>query len=119
MPGDYEGDGITDIAVFRPSTGEWFVLRSSSLTLLTLVWGGRTDIPAQGDYDGDCTIEVTLVWGGGADIPVPADFDGDSKADVAIFRPSTGEWFIRQSTTLTMVRLVWGGGSDIPVFKRP
>ena len=27
MPGDYNGDGFTDIGVFRPSTGAWFRAR--------------------------------------------------------------------------------------------
>jgi FG-GAP repeat len=62
---------------------------------------------------------VTLVWGGGTDIPVPGDYDGDGKADIAVFRPSTGEWFVRQSSTFTLVTLVWGGSNDIPILKRP
>ncbi len=28
MPGDYDGDGITDLAVYRPRTGELFVWES-------------------------------------------------------------------------------------------
>ena len=40
-----------------------------------------------------------VTWGGGADVPVPGDYDGDGKTDIAVFRPSTGMWYVLLSTT--------------------
>jgi len=34
----------------------------------------------------------------GRTVPTPADYDGDGKADVAVFRPSSGVWYLQQST---------------------
>ena len=71
MPGDYDGNGTTDIAVFRPSNGVWYVLNGTS---------------AQ--------------WGTSGDIPVPGDYNGDGTTDFAVFRPSEGVWYVSGGSTV-------------------
>jgi hypothetical protein len=45
LKGDWDGDGRNDIAVWRPSTGDWWVLRSADTSLLAVHWGQSGDIP--------------------------------------------------------------------------
>ena len=47
VPGDYDGDGRTDIAVWRPSRGVWWMLTSSSnfTAIFTIGWGLPGDVP--------------------------------------------------------------------------
>jgi hypothetical protein len=140
--GDFDGDTKTDIAVYRPTTGVWWILKSSTnfTTSSSNQWGASTDVPVTGDFDGDgkadpavyrpstgewwilksstsFTTNSVYQWGESTDIPVSADFDGDGKTDVAVYRPSTGTWWIRQSSTnfTTYVSYQWGVSTDIPV----
>ena len=45
----------------------------------------------------------------------PGDFDGDHRAEVTVFRPSNGVWYIRNSVTGLDQGLLWGGQGDVPV----
>lgn len=45
MPGDYDGDGKTDYAVWRQDTGYWYILRSSDGEAASQQWGTSEDKP--------------------------------------------------------------------------
>jgi hypothetical protein len=47
----------------------------------------------------------------------PLDFDGDARAEMIIYRPSAGTWYMRTSTTnyTGSTGFVWGASGDIPV----
>ena len=70
---DFDGDRRPDKAVWRPSTGYWYILQSSTsyATYLAQQWGLSTDITVVGDYD------------------------GDGKTDLAVFRNTT--WYVLES----------------------
>jgi glucose/arabinose dehydrogenase len=119
--GDFNGDGLTDLAVFRPSTLTWYVRN-----VATVRWGMPGDLPVPGDYDGDGVTDIaayrpstgqwfvrnqfTLSWGRMGDVPLPADYNNDGMTDLAVYRPSTGQWFVRNQYTVA-----WGLPNDVPV----
>ena len=53
------------------------------------------------------------------DVPIAADFDGDGRTELTVFRPATGEWFIRYSTQNYDVGGLglyqWGLAGDLPI----
>ena len=138
-PGDYEGIGKTDLAVYRPTTGEWVVGLSTGGTRVTRFGDPRratspcpatTRGPARptsrssgrrpGQWiiqrsDGSQTVERLAGFVAG-DLPVPGDYEGIGKTDLALYRPTTGQWFIQLSTGSVVTR-TFGDPTqgDIPV----
>ncbi len=49
------------------------------------------------------------------DKPVQADYDGDNKDDLAIFRPSEGNWYVFRSSDNGVTIVNWGSSTDVPV----
>ncbi|HMV84203.1 MAG TPA: putative Ig domain-containing protein [Blastocatellia bacterium] len=141
VSGDYDGDHLTDQAVFRRGTdqsGMWYIKRSSDGQTMSKLWGLGTDVPVAADYDGDGKTDIavwrgsegnwyirrssdggvdTIYWGAASlgDVPVPGDYDGDGKTDVAVFRRSNGYWFLKLSGNGQVVSKLWGLGTDVPV----
>lgn len=139
--GDFDGDGFSDSAVFRPATANWFVLRSTDLTVQTFGFGANGDIPLDGDFDGDGRNDLAIYrpsagewwlqrssdgtvfaaqFGSGADKAVPGDYDKDGKTDLGIFRPSTGDWLILRSSSnfTTFFGFPFGANGDLPITRQ-
>jgi len=137
---DFDGDGKTDIAVWRPGDSVWYIIPSSPPgTPYGVSWGLSGDVPVPGDFDGDGKTDIAVWrsgdsvwyiipsstpgapygvgWGISTDIPVPGDYDGDGKTDIAVYRSSNGGWYIIPSLPPgTPYGVGWGGdASDIPV----
>ena len=137
---DGDGDGISDLTVFRPSTGEWYRLNSSSGQFSGVAFGASTDLPTGGDFDGDGLSDISVFrpangywyrlnssngtfvavpFGAAADRPVATDFDGDGKTDIAVFRPSNGTWYFLRSSDGSFGGIAFGQNGDIPLQASP
>ncbi|MBV9211132.1 MAG: VCBS repeat-containing protein [Acidobacteria bacterium] len=134
VPGDYNGDGMTDVAVYQPSTNTWFTSLDPETNFGAMQWGSDGDIPAPGFYDADQKTDIAVFrpsegnwyivkssggtevrhWGASGDKPVAADYDGDGLTDIAVWRQSASTWLIQQSKGGTTT-VGWGLSTDVPV----
>ena len=99
-PGDFDGDGKDDIAIWRPQTDNsfFYILQSSTNTLRTVRFGMPNDDPF-----------------------LIADYDGDGVDDPAIFRKGGSDssqsffwWYGSYGTTKNVQVVVpWGVGADV------
>lgn len=136
---DFDGDGRSDLAVFRPSEGIWY-LQGSTQGFSALRWGASGDQLIPGDFDGDGRADTAVFrpsdqagtpdfwvlgsngfvftgyeWGGAGDVAVPADLDGDDKTDIVVYRPTEGNWYVINSGAGTSSTTQFGQLGDIPL----
>ncbi len=80
---DFDGDGRTDVSVYRPSEGNWY-------------------------YEGSTSGFAGVHFGEATDIPAPGDFDNDGKVDISVYRPSSGFWYrMNSSDNAVSFRQFW------------
>ena len=122
LPGDFDGDGDTDIALFH-SNLNWTGLRSDGSSFAQQAWGrfggtGWVDFIVA-DFDGDDRDEFIAFHPGtkrwwitdlvgdtfsstifaqygtayGWQVHLAADVDGDGSAELLSFHPSNGTWW--------------------------
>jgi hypothetical protein len=89
--GDFDGDHRTDLAVYRPTEGNWYLQKS----------GGGFQ---------------TVGWGLPGDKFQPGDINADGKTDFVVFRPSNNTWYGLRSDNFTVNSAVWGVAGDIPCW---
>lgn len=94
---DYDGDGKSDLIVFRPSSAVWYVLQSSNSFNINDIGIHQLGLPG--------------------DTPIIGDFDGDHKTDLVVWRPSNGTWYFKNSSSNynTITSIQWGMQGDFPV----
>ncbi len=133
---DFGGNGSSDLALFRPASGQWLVPGKGPVA-----FGAASDRPLGLDWDGDGRAEPAFfrpasldpgqpaaewwflddreptLFGHAGDLPVPADYDGDGDREIAIFRPHADDdpnvaaWFVRGQIS----NQHYGQPTDVPV----
>lgn len=131
--GDFDGDLRTDVSVFRPAEGNWYILKSNNHTLFAHNFGISNDKLIPGNYDDDEKSDIAVFregvwyiwqsstqtmkvefWGKADDIPTPGDYDNDGIMNFAVYRPSNGIWYIKFGNN-SFKALRWGIDTDKPV----
>lgn len=133
VPGDYDGDGTLDVAVYDPNRAIWYIRLPSGNKSMQFGFVGC--VPVQSDYDGDGVTDIAVYYketgtwfvmgstegfrlrqfGWSAAKPVPADYDGDGRTDLAVFDSATANWYFLSSTAGFAGPVQFGYAGVIPV----
>ena len=133
LAGNFAGDRVSEIAVFRRSRRSSFVVNVGGAVPLTVQFGKAFDEPLLGDWNGDGQLDVgvrtprksmfklrtpagivKLRWGVPSDMPVSGDWDGNGTTEVGVRRPGEGTFYPRTPDGTSSP--IWlGDADDLPV----
>jgi hypothetical protein len=133
LAGNFAGDRVSEMAVFRRARRSSFVVNLGGATPLTVRFGKAFDEPLLGDWNGDGQLDVgvrtprksmfklktptgivKLRWGVPSDMPVSGDWDGNGTTEVGVRRPGEGTFYPRMPDGTSSP--VWlGDADDLPV----
>ncbi|MCG2658808.1 MAG: hypothetical protein L6437_00990 [Kiritimatiellae bacterium] len=131
-PGDYDGDGRSDVGIYDFNAGVWSVITMAGQSD-ALPFGFKGAQPMVGDYTGDGCSEFafydkglwaiytyggqsgTMKLGDASMLPAPADYTGDGRVDLAVFDTDSGTWYIYDIWSGAMIPVAFGTSGMIPV----
>jgi hypothetical protein len=125
VAGDWNGDGVDTIGVYRGSTGVYFLSDSNTTPSVsyTLVFGNPGDTPFAGKWTADMThdgvgvyrnsngilyqkkdlttgfSDYFAVFGNPGDQGFGGDFDGNGFDSIGIYRSSNTTWYMTNNST--------------------
>ena len=112
--GDFDGDGVTDLAYYSPSTATWFMDDSTAGLSSFALGTANSSLPVVGYFNVNGPEQAAVftivngqgIWsfasatmspvtfGVAGDIPVPGDYTGVGFDELAVYRPTTGQFLV-------------------------
>ncbi|MGB5657215.1 MAG: SpoIID/LytB domain-containing protein [Acidimicrobiia bacterium] len=112
--GDWNGDGIDTMGLYRESNGYLFLRNTNNQGIadIEIYYGIPRDLPVSGDWNGNGVdtvgiyrssegrfylrntntqgiADIDFPFGNPGDVPIAGDWDGDGTDTVGVYRPST------------------------------
>jgi hypothetical protein len=141
IAGDWDGDGVDTVGVFRPSNNTFFLTNSNDTNPpieITTVVGAAEDLPLAGDWDGNGVDgiglfrpsitkfflsnnnavfqnDIVAIFGLSADLPLAGDWDGDGDDNIGTFRPSSASFSLSNDNSAVSLSFIFGVPGDQPV----
>jgi len=135
--GDFDGDGYSDLAYYQLSTATWYMNDSTQGTSSFQLGTPNSSLPVAGYFDANAPEEPaaytvvngqgvwsivsaitglrTVTFGLAGDMPAPGDYLGLGYDQVAVYRPSTGQFLVQAPNggTEPPLDLGVGGSPDL------